>query len=59
MTLEQALAHFNGNQAALAAAAGRNRSAVNHWKDRDGIIPIIAQLKIQKATKGKLKADPV
>ena len=58
MTLNEALAHFDNNQAALARAAGRDRACVNKWREA-GHIPIIAQIKIQKASRGKLKADPI
>lgn len=58
MKLQQALDYFDGNQAALARAAGNDRAAVNHWRERGGKIPPLAQLRIQRATRGKLKADP-
>jgi DNA-binding transcriptional regulator YdaS (Cro superfamily) len=59
MTLNDAIAHYDGNQAALAAAIGYTPASVTNWLKRGGHIPMVAQLRIQKATKGRLKADPI
>lgn len=59
MTLKEAIDHYKGNQAALARAIGYTPASVNNWLARGAQIPLVAQLRIQKATKGKLKADPI
>ena len=59
MTLKQALKHFKGSQADLARAARRTRAAVSQWKAAGNRIPMLAQLQIEAATGGALKADKV
>ncbi len=56
MTPEQAILHFR-TQRTLAEKLGLTQPAVANWIKR-GRIPDLAQLKIQKLTRGKLKADP-
>lgn len=57
MTLDDALKHYDGSATRLADAIGYTVAAVSNWKDRGGVIPYVAQLHIQEATKGRLKAD--
>ena len=56
MTVDQLITHF-GTQAAAATALRVTQPTVSNWKKR-GSIPGLAQLKAQKLTKGKLRADP-
>lgn len=55
MKLEQVVKHFK-TQTAAALALGLTQPTLSNWKKR-GFIPAIQQLRIEKATKGKLKAD--
>ena len=54
MTKDEALAHFNGNQSALARALGVDQSTVNKWKG----LPALRQLQLEAITEGRLKAGP-
>ncbi len=55
MTLDQAIAHYK-SQRKLAMALAVNESCVSNWRKRNGI-PAIQQLRIQRLTSSKLKAD--
>lgn len=55
MTKSEAIAHFQGNVSALARAAGVDQSTVYSWKEYP---PPGRQLRLQKITRGKLKAEP-
>lgn len=54
MTKEQAIKHF-GTQQALADALGVRSPTISGW--RNGI-PHIHQLRLERMTRRKLKADP-
>jgi DNA-binding transcriptional regulator YdaS (Cro superfamily) len=54
MKIEQAIKYF-GSQVALADALGVQQPAISMWKTR-GKIPHLQQIRIEHATKGKLKA---
>lgn len=53
MTRDEAVKHY-GNQTKLGQALGVKQSTVSGWKE---CIPPIHQLRLQKLTRGKLKAD--
>lgn len=55
MKLDQVVKHFK-TQTAAAQALGVTQPTLSNWKKR-GFIPAIQQLRIEKVTKGKLKAD--
>ncbi len=55
MTLDQAITHFK-SQRRLAQVLAVNESCVSNWRKRKGI-PAIQQLRIQKLSRNKLKAD--
>lgn len=55
MTYQEAIAQFK-TQKALAEKLGVGQPAVANWKKR-GKIPMLAQFKIQKLTRSKLKVD--
>ena len=57
MLKETVLAHFGGSVQRTADAIGVTRSAVYQWKDGEPI-PAESALKVQAATRGKLKVDP-
>lgn len=62
MTLQEAIDYFGGGRGAvtkLAEAIRFTPEAVSNWKRRGGVIPYDAQCRLQVATKGKLKADPI
>ena len=52
MTKTDAIKHY-GSQAKLGAALGLAQTTVSSWS----IVPAIHQLRLQKLTRGKLKAD--
>jgi len=58
MTVDEALAHYGGSNTKLAEAIGINPAAVSNWKRR-GFVPYDSQCRLQVATKGRLKADPL
>jgi transposase-like protein len=55
MTKSDAIAYFQGNVSALARAAGVHQSTVYDWGEYP---PDSRQLRLQRATKGRLKAEP-
>jgi DNA-binding transcriptional regulator YdaS (Cro superfamily) len=55
MKIEQVIKHF-GSQCAVAEALGVQQPTISNWKSR-GSIPYLQQLRIEHATKGKLKAE--
>jgi DNA-binding transcriptional regulator YdaS (Cro superfamily) len=55
MKLDQVVKHFK-TQTAAAKVLGVTQPTLSNWKTR-GFIPAIQQLRIEKITKGKLKAD--
>lgn len=55
MTYEEVVAHFGGLTKA-AQALETSKQTVHHWNDHKRI-PSKWQLKIQRATRGRLKAD--
>jgi DNA-binding transcriptional regulator YdaS (Cro superfamily) len=57
MTYDQLIAHF-GSQHKAAIRLGLTQPSVAAWRKADKIPPL-RQLQYQKATRGKLKADPV
>lgn len=56
MKFDQLIKHF-GTQLAAANAIGVSQPTLSNWKTR-GKIPALQQIRIEHATKGKLKADP-
>ena len=56
MKFDQLIDHF-GSQVAAAEALGLTQPTLSNWKKR-GRIPHLQQLRIEHATKGKLKASP-
>lgn len=54
MTYNQLIKRF-GSQSAAGKALGYRQSTVANWKRR-GAIPVLAQLRIEVATGGALKA---
>jgi DNA-binding transcriptional regulator YdaS (Cro superfamily) len=56
MTFDDLIAHF-GSQVAAAKVLGVTQPTLSNWKAR-GRIPQLQQLRIQHATRGKLKAAP-
>lgn len=48
------LEHFGGNQSAVARFLGITRASVNGWPD---LIPEVSALRLERLTKGKLKAN--
>lgn len=55
MTLDQAIKHYK-TQRKLAEVLEVCEPCISNWRTR-GRIPAMAQLKIQKLSRGKLKAD--
>ncbi len=55
MTPRQVIKYF-GTQSAAAVACRRTQPAVANWLAR-GRVPQLAQLELEEATDGKLKAD--
>lgn len=55
MTCEEAKKYF-GSPTKVCDAIGFTRASFNNWRKR-GYIPAFAQLKLQSASKGKLKAE--
>ncbi len=55
MNFDKLIAHF-GSQVAAADAIGVTQPTLSNWKKR-GNIPHLQQLRIEHATKGKLKAE--
>lgn len=55
MTVDQLVSHFK-TQTRAAEKCGFTQSQISNWKKR-GRIPALAQLKVQKKTRGTLKAD--
>jgi len=53
MTLDDLIKHY-GSQAEAARELGMHRQRVSRWAEG---IPIEAQIEIEVATKGQLKAD--
>ena len=56
MTVDQLISFF-GSQAGAAKALKCSQPCIANWKKRNRI-PEIQQLKAEKISKGKLKADP-
>lgn len=54
MNFDKLIAHF-GSQVAAADAIGVTQPTLSNWKKR-GHIPHLQQLRIEHATKGRLKA---
>lgn len=54
MLTKDAISHY-GNQAKLAAALEITSGAISQWGEYP---PRLAQLELEKMTKGKLKAEP-
>lgn len=54
MLKKDALAHFGNNHTRVAEAIKITRSAVSQWGDQ---VPLLAALKLEKATGGKLRVD--
>lgn len=54
MRKSDVLAHFKGNQSAVARAINITRASVNQWGP---VIPMDKALRLQAATEGKLKFD--
>lgn len=57
MTLQEALDYYGGSKSKLAEAIGRTPATVTNWIARGGVIPEASQYRLQRATKGRLKAD--
>ena len=57
MKFDQVVKHF-GSQVAAADAIGCTQPTLSNWKAR-GSIPQLQQLRIELATAGKLKAEPL
>ena len=55
MTYADLLKHF-GTPAAIATALSTDRQRIHGWKERDKV-PIEAQIEIEVATAGALRAD--
>lgn len=55
MHLDEAIKHYK-TQRKLAEVLGVCEPCISNWRSR-GKIPAMAQLKIQKLSRGKLKAD--
>lgn len=55
MRVKQVIDYF-GSQVAAAAALGVKQPTVSMWKAR-GRVPRLQQLRIQRLTRGRLKAD--
>ena len=55
MTVDQLIAHFKG-QDKVAAKLKVSQPAVSNWVAR-GAVPPLQQLRAQKISRGKLKAD--
>lgn len=55
MTFDQLMAHFK-TQVAAAEALGIAQSSVSEWQ-KNGI-PFVRQVQFERATRGKLRADP-
>jgi len=56
MTFDDLIAHF-GTQVAASQKLQISQPTLSNWKAR-GRIPPLQQVRIQHATRGKLKADP-
>jgi hypothetical protein len=55
MTLDEAIKHFgNGNR--LCRALGLTRANITDWHNK-GYIPLVSQLRMERITKGILKAE--
>lgn len=52
----QDIISFFGSQAEAGRQLGVTRAIVSYWEKRN-IVPVSTQLKIEVATRGKLKAD--
>ena len=48
---------FYGTQGALAQALGIRQPSVARWA-KTGRVPALQQIRLEKLTKGRLKADP-
>ncbi len=55
MQLDEAIKHYK-TQRRLAEVLSVGEPCISNWRSR-GKIPAMAQLKIQKLSRGKLKAD--
>lgn len=55
MTLEEVIEYY-GNQSKVARALHISRAALTEWKKR-GYVPLVQQYRLEKITKGKLKAE--
>ena len=56
MTPKDIIDFFGGNQADAARQLNCTRAIVSYW-EKQGCVPVSTQLKIEVATRGKLKAD--
>jgi DNA-binding transcriptional regulator YdaS (Cro superfamily) len=56
MTIDQLVQYF-GSQAKAAQALGCTQPCVSNWKTRQRI-PALQQIKAERISRGKLKADP-
>jgi DNA-binding transcriptional regulator YdaS (Cro superfamily) len=56
MNFNDLMRHF-GTQRAAAEALGMKYQAVNNWVSR-GYIPWRSQIKLERVTRGKLRAEP-
>jgi DNA-binding transcriptional regulator YdaS (Cro superfamily) len=56
MDVNDALKLFK-TQSSLAATLGVTQPCVSNWVRRGGVIPALQQLRLQKLSKGRLKAD--
>lgn len=55
MRIEEAIL-FYGSGSKLCKELGITRQCITNWRKR-GFMPMLQQLKLEKITKGKLKAD--
>ncbi len=55
MTLEKLYEHYNYNWYLASRELKKAYTTINNWRKREGI-PYAAQVEIEQATKGKLKA---
>ena len=56
MRVDQVIKYY-GSQVAVAEALNVRQPTVSMWRKR-GRVPQLQQLRIERATRGKLKADP-
>lgn len=55
MKTADAIEHFGGTQTALAEALGLKQPSIAGWGEYP---PAMRQMQIERATKGRLKAEP-